>query len=263
LIAAVGDHVADHDAAGLVISTGTDTLAYTAALLHWVFGRTTLPIVLTASSTVSTTEESALNFKTAVKTAVSGAPGVTVVFGNELFPGVNLKFERVPGGSADAPVFRTWNSGSDRTTASALYNGELDGAEIAHRLEAAVEQTFVAKVFPGMQATTLRNLIDSGIRFFVLELYDSGTANVRETPFSLRGALEYGAEKGVLFFCTSQQEGNVDFSMYVTSHELWREGAIPMGSLTTESVYGLLMAVLLTTDEWDSETIAERMEQAQ
>jgi aspartyl-tRNA(Asn)/glutamyl-tRNA(Gln) amidotransferase subunit B len=262
LIAAVGGHVSQRDASGLVVATGTDTLSYTASLLHWLFGESALPIVLTASSSVATSEESGEAFKTAVRAAVSGTPGVSVVFGTEQFPAVNLKFERVPG-SSDDPVFRTWNAHAVKSRATTLYDYDLKPEQIAEKLEAAVQQSFIAKVFPGMQSSTLRTLIDAGVRFFVLELYDSGTANVRETPFSLREALEYGQSHGALFFCTSQQEGNVDFSTYLTSHELWREGAIPMGALTTESVYGLLMAVLLTTDQWDSESIASRMERAE
>ncbi|MFW6214294.1 MAG: asparaginase domain-containing protein, partial [Spirochaetota bacterium] len=262
LIAAVGAHVSGRGATGLVIATGTDTLSYTASLIHWLFGDSHLPIVLTASSSVATTDESSEAFKTAVRTAVSGTPGVSVVFGASCFPAVNLKFERVPH-SSEGPAFRTWNAAAAQAKAATLFDFDLTPEQIAEKLEAAVQQSFIAKVFPGMQSKTLRTLIDAGVRFFVLELYDTGTANVRETPFSLRDALEYGQSKGALFFCTSQQEGNVDFSTYLTSHELWREGAIPMGGLTTESVYGLLMAVLLTTDQWDSESIASRMERVE
>ena len=83
--------------------------------------------------------------------------------------------------------------------------------------------------------------MDRGVKNFVLELYDTGTANLRDSPYSLRKALLAAREKGVHFFCTSQQEGIVDFSRYVTSHALWREGAIPMGSLTTESAWTRLV----------------------
>ncbi len=262
LISAVSRHVAGGDASGLVVATGTDTLAYTSALLYWLFGSSSVPIVLTASSTVASDVESVQNFKMAVRSAVGGTQGVSVIFGGECYPALNLKFERVPRNSHD-PVFRTWNVRGSSHAQPPLLQEELPAEEIARRIESAVERSFVAKVFPGMQAATIRALIDSGIRYFVLELYDSGTANVRESPFSLRGALEYGAEHDALFFCTSQQEGNVDFSTYITSHELWREGAVPMGSLTTESVYGLLIAVLITTDQWERETISRRMEQAE
>jgi aspartyl-tRNA(Asn)/glutamyl-tRNA(Gln) amidotransferase subunit B len=102
--------------------------------------------------------------------------------------------------------------------------------------------------------------MDAGVRYFILELYDTGTASVGDTPYSIRKALHHGKECGAQFFCTSQQEGNLDFSRYVTSHELWREGAVPMGTLTTESAYARLLAILVTTDLSDSADIARAME---
>lgn len=111
-----------------------------------------------------------------------------------------------------------------------------------------------------MSSDSLIALMEAGVRFFVLELYDTGTANVRETPFSLKQALHYGQERDVAFFCTSQQEGNVDFADYVTSHELWREGAIPMGELTTESVYARLLAALLVAEDGEIAVIARQVE---
>jgi aspartyl-tRNA(Asn)/glutamyl-tRNA(Gln) amidotransferase subunit B len=263
LVHATAAHIASGDASGIVIATGTDTLAYTAGLMHWLFGARSIPIVLVASSTTGETDESVDSFKEAVRIAVGGVPGASVVFAGERLPAVNLKYERVSG-SATAPAFRTWNTPGEGANTPALYGDiDLTSQTIAERLEAAARQTFVAKVFPGMQASTLIALIEAGVRFFVLELYDTGTANLRESPFSLRDALEYGHERGVSFFCTSQQEGNVDFSTYVTSHDLWRGGAIPMGSLTTESVYSRLLAVLLTSDEWESAGIARKMEHAE
>ena len=102
-------------------------------------------------------------------------------------------------------------------------------------------------------------LMNSGVRYFILELYDTGTANLRESPFSLRKAFMEGKARGAHFFCTSQQEGIVDFSGYVTSHELWREGAIPMGFQTTESAYTRLLAALLCCE--NEEEVIRRMEE--
>ena len=122
---------------------------------------------------------------------------------------------------------------------------------LTEQLEQAIRSIFVAKVYPGMQGDQLIALINSGVRYFILELFDTGTASLRETPFSLRKAFEYGQEHGVLFFCTSQQEGTVDFSEYVTGHELWKEGAIPMGPLTTETVFTRLVATQLMAESND------------
>jgi aspartyl-tRNA(Asn)/glutamyl-tRNA(Gln) amidotransferase subunit B len=93
-----------------------------------------------------------------------------------------------------------------------------------------------------MRGEIVSALMAAGCRNFILELYDTGTAAVGSSPYSLKEALRQGREKGAMFYCTSQQEGIVDFSGYVTAHELWKEGAVPMGALSTESVYARLVA---------------------
>jgi aspartyl-tRNA(Asn)/glutamyl-tRNA(Gln) amidotransferase subunit B len=236
---------------GIVIAHGTDTLAYTASLLYWFFADAHLPIVLTAGA-VPTGEggrgESTANLRRSVLLASGGTPGVHVVYGEDDFLPLNLRFERVippeisSGESGSA--FRTWNP-------AGLHHGGVPIAPSARNvspqrltpvLEEALRRTFILKVFPGMPGDTVVALMDAGVRYIILEIFDTGTANVRETPFSLRKAFVEGRERGVLFFCTSQQEGVVDFSEYVTGHELWRGGAIPMGGLTTESTFTRLVA---------------------
>jgi aspartyl-tRNA(Asn)/glutamyl-tRNA(Gln) amidotransferase subunit B len=110
-----------------------------------------------------------------------------------------------------------------------------------------------------MRADHIVDLMDRGVKNFVLELYDTGTANLRDSPYSLRRALMAAREKGVSFFCTSQQEGIVDLSRYATAHELWREGAIPMGPLATESAWTKL--VVCSAFSETPEQMRARMEQ--
>ncbi|MEW5814574.1 MAG: Asp-tRNA(Asn)/Glu-tRNA(Gln) amidotransferase subunit GatB [Spirochaetota bacterium] len=256
LISEVKSRLRDRNSSGLVIAHGTDTLAYTASLLYWFFADTPVPIVITASRKIPGIEDSAKrSLKTAVLQAIKGCPGVYVVLDSELLSPVNLKFERVTKGG-----FRNWNLDQP------VYNGtpvikegfDFSFEALKANLEKAINQVFIAKVFPGMQGASLITLMNTGIKYFILELYDTGTANVRETPYSIKKALQYGKERGCKFFCTSQQEGMVDFSEYITSHELWKEGALPMGGLTTESAYTkLLISLLVSGSEEDVVKIME------
>jgi aspartyl-tRNA(Asn)/glutamyl-tRNA(Gln) amidotransferase subunit B len=260
LVAAVARHLREQQTSGIVISHGTDTLSYTASLLHWLFGVCRIPVVLTASSLPSDSVEARENLSRAVRLALDENEGIHVVFAGESLPPVNLRFERIPtGGSTNA--FRTWNpQPAPASDLASIDVFDMEPGEIARRLEGAVRRTHIVKMFPGMQSSSLIALMNAGVKYFVLELYDTGTASVRESPFSIREALHQGQDMGVVFFCTSQQEGNVDFSEYVTGHELWREGAIPMGRLTTESAYTRLLAVQLTSDPEDTSQIIGRME---
>jgi aspartyl-tRNA(Asn)/glutamyl-tRNA(Gln) amidotransferase subunit B len=259
LLAAVDEHLRQGRASGIVIAHGTDTLAWTASLVFWLFPKPAVPIVLAASLQPAGREGSDAipTLRGAIQAASSREPGVYVVFGGRELSPLNLRFERVtPDG------FRNWNLPVPVHTGSALFTDAPafgDREAVRERLEAAINRTAVLRVYPGMRADLLIGMMNAGVRHFVLELYDTGTASLRESPYSLRRAFLEAKDRGVRFFCTSQQEGIVDFSRYVTSHELWREGAVPMGSLTTESAYTRLVACLAFSDS-EEEALA-RMEQ--
>jgi aspartyl-tRNA(Asn)/glutamyl-tRNA(Gln) amidotransferase subunit B len=244
LITTLETYLREENASGVVVGHGTDTLAYTASLLFWLFPQVPRPVVLTASFTP---QGAGQVLQQALAAATERPPGIYVVLEGELLSPLNIKFERVTPG-----VFRNWNLKQPLFSSASLALPPFSPPprkELTLRLERAMNQVCIVKVYPGMRADYLLALMEAGVRYFVLELYDTGTANLRESPYSLRRAFLEGRERGVSFFCTSQQEGVVDFSGYVTSHELWREGAIPMGSLTTESAYTRLLSALLCAEQ--------------
>jgi len=259
LACALDGYLRQDNVTGVVVAHGTDTLAYTASLLFWLFPEPAVPVVLTASLGP---EGAAAALREAILAATSQSPGIYVALEGRLLSPLNVKFERVaPGG------FRNWNLKRPLHRAGALAlptplpAGVLaDRAALRERLERAIAEACIIRVYPGLRAEYLIALMNAGVRHFILELYDTGTANLRESPFSLRRAFAEGRERGVRFFCTSQQEGIVDFSGYVTSHELWREGAIPMGFLTTESAYTRLLAAQVASDA--PEDVLRSMEEA-
>ncbi len=258
LIASLDRYLKYEDITGIVVAHGTDTLAYTASLLFWLFPEPAVPVVLAACLDPQGAAEA---LGDAIMAAASRAPGIYVCLEGELLSPLNIKFERVGRGG-----FRNWNLQSSLFSSGRLAlvpEGIGDREALTGRLEQAISQVCILRVYPGLKGEYLIALMDSGVRHFILELYDTGTANLRESPYSLRKAFLAARERGVRFFCTSQQEGIVDFSEYVTSHELWREGAVPMGSLTTESAYTRLLAALLCCGSSDQEEVVRLMEDAE
>ena len=69
-----------------------------------------------------------------------------------------------------------------------------------------------------------------------------------------------GRKRQSRFYCTSQQEGMVDFSGYSTSRTLWKEGAVPMGTYTTETVVARYLAASIIAD--NEEELESMMESA-
>ena len=261
LIGEIAARIAAGTASGIVVAHGTDTLPYTAALLFWLFSDAGVPIVLTASSkTPDVSDEAARNMALAVKTACNEKNGVYVAFGGKLLSPLNLKFVR--------PVedgFVNWNLSEPVFSASGpiAFNfagfTELDLFVLKQLLREAAGSMLICRVYPGMKAEYFASLIDEDVTNFILELYGTGTGSIRVSDYSLSPLLRRGCKKGCHFYCTSQQDCCINFSEYSTSRRVWREGAVPMGRLTTESVCALFFAASLTSDS--PEELEQFMEQ--
>jgi len=252
LIHAIAQRIASGTANGIVITHGTDTLAYTAPLVYWLFADSPVPIVLTASNTPpalqsdgGSPDEARLNLNTAIRLAREKDRGVYVTFGERILSPLNLKFLR-PSNAG----FTNWNTGEPVFTGPGLLTEYTDtDAYVMNRiLSEAADRLYLCRIYPGLRADRLLALTDAGISCFFMELYEKGTGSMKENPYSLKSLLIQGRKKGCRFYCTSQQEGVVDFSDYSTSRRMWREGAVPMGALTTETAIALYYAASLVCD---------------
>jgi aspartyl-tRNA(Asn)/glutamyl-tRNA(Gln) amidotransferase subunit B len=263
LIAELEERVASGNANGVVVAHGVDTLPYTAPLVYWLFGEAACPVVLASSFAAPGQDgpvsagEAALTLNTAIKTALQETQGVYVVNGGKILSPLNLKFEHI-----GRDGFRNWNMEEKAVySGSSLPGGapsDCDVFVLRRLLEDAVNSMVILKLYPGMRTDRFTSLIDNGVRNFFLELYDTGTAGFREGPYNLSRLLSYGRRRGVHFYCTSQQEGIVDFSLYGSARRLWREGAVPMGGLTTESAVARFLAASIIAD--NEQERAELME---
>jgi aspartyl-tRNA(Asn)/glutamyl-tRNA(Gln) amidotransferase subunit B len=259
LIAEISARIAAGIASGIVIAHGTDTLAYTASLLFWLFADAGVPIVLTASTeTPDKSNEAQKNLLLAAQTACREKSGVYVVFGGKILSPLNLKFEKP---SPDG--FTNWNLNelvfsSSGPVSLQCSNMEFDAFVSKQLLREAADSLLICKIYPGLKASLYKPLIEEGIKRFILELYETGTGSMRTGDYSLKPLLIKGRKSGCRFYCTSQQQSSINFSNYSTSRRVWREGAVPMGRLTTESAAALYFAVSLACDS--EEEIDQTME---
>ncbi|MCR5763910.1 MAG: asparaginase domain-containing protein [Treponema sp.] len=257
LIAVIKEKMESGTANGIVVTHGTDTLAYTASLLFWLFSAAEVPVVLTASSSISavgksdSAAEARTNLNLAIKAARERKNGVCVVYGNKILPALNLKYV-----SNNSSGFINWNMKKPvfdfHTVLSQQFlSVSLPETEIMSSiLNEAAERLMVIRLYPGLLMNRLEKMIndESSIDTVILELYSSGTGNMKNSDYSLKTFLTKGRQHGITFCCTSQQESFVDFSEYATSARLWQAGAVPFGNLTTESVTTLYFAASLIAD---------------
>ncbi|MCR5400233.1 MAG: asparaginase domain-containing protein [Treponema sp.] len=249
LIQEVQNRINAGTANGIVITHGTYTLSYTAALLFWLFSDSGVPIVLTASSSLpSDSYEAEENLDLALKTAAKEKNGVYVAFGGKILSPLNLHFDK-PGSflnwNLEKPIFT--ESGPIASQFAGI--GELDKNVLSQLLVEASGQMFMFRLYPGLRSDLFKNLLlYTKVKAVFAELYGLGSGNMKNSDFSLKPLLLLGNKKGVKFYCTSQQKMSLDFSQYVTAHDVWREGAVPMGYLTTESAVSLYFACAIVSD---------------
>ncbi len=263
LIHMICEKIASGTANGIVLTHGTDTLVYTAPLIYWLFADTPVPIVLTASNTApenagSGSNEARRNLNDAIRVALQKKDGVFVSMGDKLLSPLNLKFI----GSSGAG-FVNWNIEKPVFKGKGLLTEyeETDILVFEGLLSEAARKMFLIKTYPGIRSEYLLDLLKKKeLGIFFLELYEKGTANMRESPYSLKEFLRRGKKYGCRFYCTSQQEESVDFSGYVSARRVWKEGAVPMGFLTTETAIALYYSASLVCDSLDE--LDEIMESA-
>lgn len=259
LISSVSSKIAGGNSNGIVITHGTDTLAFTAPLIYWLFADSPVPIVLTASSappvyvqeknggedTGVYSGEAVDNLRFALKLAREKKNGVYVVFGGKVLSPVNLKFT-----SPSPSGFANWNMAEPVFRGQGLLSdyGNADSYVMGRVLSDAADRMHLCRIFPGLRSDRLNALVEAGVTDFFLEVYGRGTGSMKDSSYSLKDLLVKGKQKGCRFYCTSQQECEVNFSGYMTSRRLWREGLIPMGGMTTETAVALYFAASLACD---------------
>ncbi len=249
LITEINSKINAGTASGIVVTHGTYTLSYTAALLYWLFSDSEVPIVITASSTLPLeTTEAEINLRLALETATKEKSGVFVVYGGKILSPLNLHFER-PG------IFSNWNQTSQKFRESGpvatQFNGitDLDRDVVSRLLAEASRKMFMCRLYPGFRSDLYNNMLKySSVHSIFIEMYGIGSGNMNDSDYSLKPMLLTGNRRGMKFYCTSQQKINLDFSQYITAHGVWREGAVPMGYLTTESAIALYFACSLCAD---------------
>lgn len=250
LVHTISERIEGGLANGIVIAHGTDTLAYTAAFLFWLFSDAGVPVVLTSSSSLfSESDEAKNNLSFAVRLARDKKEGVFVAYNGQVLSPLNLRFERPDStGFKNLSTSRLMFTGSGPVAQQFAGIQDPDNKVMAGIMQEAAGKMVLCRIYPGFRSDIYQKLIADSVHTVFLELYENGTLNMRSSDYSLKSMLVRGRQRGVHFYCTSQQESMLNFSQYVTGKRAWREGAVPMGCLSTESAVALYFACSLVAD---------------
>lgn len=235
---------------GIVITHGTDTMAYTAAALSFMLRGLDKPVIITGSQLPITAlfSDARVNLATAFSAACAGHPGVYLAFNNRIIHGTRAFKIRSMGFDA----FRSIN---------APYAGESDarGVRMAHPLplgdptglssgscvlaQNLCTQVCLLKLIPGTDPALLSALIPLGYRGVVIEAFGVGGFHYlrRNLPDTLRKLHDSGVAVVVTTQCLYD---STDLGIYEVGGALRECGAISARDMTTEAAVTKLMWVL-------------------
>jgi len=254
------DHYDAYD--GFVVLHGTDTMAYTASALSFMFENLTKPIIFTGAQLPmsSLRSDARENLITAVEIASGNTgvlvPEVCIYFDYKLLRGNRSKkvesiyfdafnSENYPP-LAEAGVVINYNETFLRTYDKNLkltYHKEFDS------------NVAILKLFPGINKRVVDAVLNiDGLKGVLMETFGAG--NAPTDPWFIE-TLKIARQKGIVIINISQcPGGRVVQGRYGTSKQLESLGIVEGADLTLEAALGKLMMIL--AEEKDFHKIRKR-----
>lgn len=214
---------------GVVITHGTDTLAYSAARFAFDLADIGAPVIVTGSQLAhgAIGTDAFDNLSLALRTAVrasSSAP-VSIAFGGALLPAVRAT-------KHDSRAFEAFRA------VLPLAQGAT-GIPVAHSSPRATSARVLSFRFtPAVTAADLRAAVGGAPDGLVLECYGSGTAPMSRP--GMLGALREISSRIPVVAITQSASGGVDLDRYAVGRELAATGAIDGSDLTIEAAIAKL-----------------------
>ena len=229
---------------GIVVSHGTDTMAYTASSVTFMLPDINLPVVFTGSQLplLDVLSDGPDNLRTAFAMAASGCAGVYLAFDRKVMRGCRAVKVRASG-------FSAFESVNARYAALVSNRGlEIDSALMpARKGEPALKdgicnKVFLLKLTPGLSPDIFDTLTAMGYRGIVVEAFGLGGINVLGS--GLEG-IRRAVEKGVSVVITTQcLYDSSDLRVYQVGNKLLELGVIQGRDMTSEAAMTKLMWAL-------------------
>lgn len=246
----------EEGAQGVVVTHGTDTMAYSAAALSFILQDLPVPVIFVGSQRSSDrpSSDAATNLLGVVRAAAE-APFAGVVVGmHETTSDDSIIFHR---GTKARKLHTSARYAFDSVNKSPIarvkreeveiltddFNRRSDSEPSIH--DGFEEKVTLVKFHPGFNPDVLDWYLDEGYRGIILE--GTGLGHVSETCYQpLRRAKEEDVFVGMTSQCIF---GRVNMNVYSTGRDLQSLGVVPLGDMLPETAYIKLMWSLGQADD--------------
>ena len=242
---------------GIVITHGTDTMAYTASMLSFMLQNLNKSVVLTGSQMPinAPLTDARTNLYSAFAAVDSGIKGVSIAFNRKIINGCRAVKTRTMGFDAFESV-------------NAPYLGEIfsDGVRVNHISLCGIEQSkegktvlfdklctdvFLLKLIPSTRPEIFDVLLNMNYRGIVIETFGAGGMHFLRRDLSEK--LQKLVDNGIAVVACSQcLYDRSDFSLYEVGQRMLSRGVIPGRDMTSEAVVTKLMWALGQTNNIDN-----------
>ena len=229
---------------GVVITHGTDTMAYSAAALSFMLHAPRGPVVFTGSQLPLNhpLTDAATNLREAIEVARTAPPGVYVVFNHKIIHGARaVKLRTTSFDAFDSvnalPVGFLDAEGAHYRSAFHTFD---DAPQLLDQLDSRV---FLLKLMPGTAPEIFDWIAENGMRGVVLEAF--GLGGLHYIRRNLVDKLKMLSQRGVCTLVTTQcMYEKTNFNIYEVGRNVLSDRVFSAHDMTSEAAVAKLMWAL-------------------